>query len=141
MIRIEIPIKMPTLNDFVEASKVVRGRWNKANAMKSEYQQKIYYYLCKLPVLKPPIRIHFIWVEKNKRRDLDNVSAVGRKFILDTLQICGKLKNDNPNYCVDYWDTFRVGSEYKVIMEIEENVKEWGTCWTSTIINSTGTME
>ena len=120
MIKVEVPLKMPTLNDFIEASKIVRGRWNKANAMKSEYQQKIYYYVCRIPELKPPIRIKYTWIEINKRRDLDNVSAIGRKFILDTLQICGKLKNDNPNFVIESRDIFELGSSYKVVMEIYE---------------------
>ena len=120
MIKVKIPIKMPTLNDFIDACKVQRGRWNKGNQMKQEFQQELYYYLCKLPVFKKPIKIHFTWIEKNKRRDLDNVSAVGKKFILDTLQLCGKLKNDNLNYFVGDTDEVMYDKEYGVILSIEE---------------------
>ena len=88
--------------------------------MKQECQQELYYYLCKLPQFKKPIKIHFTWIEKNKRRDLDNISAVGRKFILDTLQICGKLKNDNLNYVVGFTDGFEIGKENGIVVEIEE---------------------
>lgn len=120
MIKVEIPMKMPSLNEFIRASTLTRGKWNKGNQMKSDYQQELYYYLCRLPVIKPPIKVHFTWVEKNKKRDLDNISAVGKKFIMDTLQICGKLENDNPKCVVGYSDEFEIGNEYKVIMEIEE---------------------
>ena len=89
-----------------------------------DYQKTLYYYLCKLPELKPPIDITYIWIEKNKRRDLDNVSAIGRKFILDTLQLCGKLKNDNLNYVVGSRDKAAFGDEYGVILEIEEVVED-----------------
>lgn len=80
----------------------------------------MYYYLCKLPVFKRPIKIHFTWIEKNKRRDLDNISAIGRKFILDTLQLCGKLKNDNLNYVVGFSDEVEFDKTNGVILEIEE---------------------
>lgn len=118
-----IPIKFPTLNDFIDACKIQRGRWNKGNQMKQEFQQTLYFYLCKLPELKTPVSITFVWIEKNKRRDLDNVSAVGRKFILDTLQLCGKLKNDNLNYVVDLHDKVKFGDNYGVILEIEEGAE------------------
>ena len=88
--------------------------------MKQDYQHALYYYLCKLPVFKKPIKIHFTWIEKNKRRDLDNISAVGKKFILDTLQICGKLKNDNLNYVVGFTDDVEFDKENGIIIEIEE---------------------
>jgi Holliday junction resolvase RusA-like endonuclease len=118
-----IPIKFPTLNDFIDACKIQRGRWNKGNQMKQEFQQTLYFYFCKLPELKTPVSITFVWIEKNKRRDLDNVSAVGRKFILDTLQLCGKLKNDNLNYVIDLHDKVKFGDNYGVILEIEEGTE------------------
>ena len=90
------------------------------NQIKQECQQELYYYLCKLPVFKKPIKIHFTWIETSKRRDLDNISAIGRKFILDTLQICGKLKNDNLNYVVGFSDQVEFDKTNGVIMEIEE---------------------
>ena len=93
------------------------------NKMKQDFQHQLYYYLCKLPVLKPPIIIHFTWLEKNKRRDLDNISAVGRKFILDTLQLCEKIPNDNLNYVVGFSDRYEKSEEYGVVMEIEEGVE------------------
>lgn len=88
--------------------------------MKQDCQQTLYYYLCKLPVFTKPIKIHFTWIEKNKRRDLDNISAVGKKFILDTLQMCGKLKNDNLNYVVGFSDQVEFDKYYGIIIEIEE---------------------
>lgn len=123
MIKVKIPMKMPTLNDFIDACKIQRGSWNKGNSIKQSYQQQLYYYLYNLPVLKPPVRIHFVWIEKNKRRDLDNVSAIGRKFILDTLQLAGKLKNDNLNYVVGLSDGVMFDSDYGVIIEITEEAK------------------
>lgn len=76
--------------------------------------------MCKLPVFTKPIKIHFIWIETSKRRDLDNISAVGRKFILDTMQKCGKIKNDNLNYVVDLHDSAVIDKQNGIILEIEE---------------------
>lgn len=108
------------LNDYIDACKIQRGRWNKGNQIKQECQKELYFYLCKLPVFKKPIKIHFTWIETSKRRDLDNISAIGRKFILDTLQLCGKLKNDNLNYVVGFSDQVEFDKTNGVIMEIEE---------------------
>ena len=120
MIKVKIPIKMPSLNEYIYACKIQRGYWNLGNQMKHDIQEELYNYLYKLPKLQKPIRVHFTWVEKNKRRDLDNISAAGHKFILDALQMCGRLKNDNLNYIVGLSDDYIIGNDYAVIMEIEE---------------------
>ena len=39
---------------------------------------------------------------------------------MDTLQLCGKIKNDNLNYVVGYSDDVMFGKENGVIVEIEE---------------------
>lgn len=124
MIKCKIPMKFPSLNEFISKSKIQRGSWNAGNKMKQDFQQQLYYYLCKLPAFKKPIKIHFIWLEVNKRRDLDNISAVGRKFILDTMQLCKKIKNDNLNYVVGLSDAYMISQDYGVIMEIEEITDE-----------------
>lgn len=120
MIKIKIPVKVPTLNEFLSASHIQRGSWNAGNKIKQDCQRELYYYLCKLPVFTKPIILHFTWVEKNKRRDLDNISAVGKKFILDTLQQCGKIKNDNLNYVVGFTDKVAYDKNYGIIIEFEE---------------------
>ena len=42
--------------------------------MKKQVQSDIGWYINKLPAFDKPIKIHFTWVEANKRRDLDNVA-------------------------------------------------------------------
>ena len=55
--------------------------------------------LCKLGMLKvrdwriDKAKIVFRWIEPNRRRDKDNV-AFAKKFILDSLQEVGIIKND-----------------------------------------------
>ena len=87
--------------------------------MKKQVQEDISWYIIRLPKFENPVKIHFHWIEGNKRRDYDNVSA-GKKFILDALVECGKLKDDNRKCVVAFSDTFEYGKEFKVILTIEE---------------------
>ena len=57
--------------------------------------------------------------EEIRRRDPDNV-RFGVKFILDALQKCGKLKNDNSSYIAGFQDAYEYGKGQGVMIEIEE---------------------
>lgn len=121
MDKIEIPFRLPSCNEFIKASKVIKGKWNAGNQMKQDVQNDIMWYINKLPKYERPVKIHFHWVEENKKRDLDNVSFA-KKFILDSLVKAGKLKNDNRNYVAGFTDTFEYAGESKVVLEIEEEL-------------------
>ena len=116
MIRLDIPMKLPSLNEYVNEC-----RKNKfaGSTMKKQVQSDIGWYINKLPKFDKPIKISFTWVEANKRRDYDNI-CFAKKFILDAMQECGKLENDNRKWVVGFTDSFELGEEYKVILEIEE---------------------
>jgi len=116
MIRVEIPMKLPSLNEYVNAC---RTNKYKASSMKNNVENDIAYFINKLPQFTKPITVHFTWIEANKKRDLDNV-CFAKKFILDAMQKCGKLENDNRKWVVGFIDSFEIGNEYKVILEIEE---------------------
>lgn len=111
----EIPLKLPSLNEYV---RVCRTNPYKASAFVKDVENDIGVFLARLPVFER-VKIHFHWVECNKRRDLDNV-AFSKKFILDALVKCGKLKDDNRKVVTAFTDTFEYGAESKVILEIEE---------------------
>ena len=87
--------------------------------MKKNVEKDIGWYINLLPNYQKPIKIHFHWVEENKRRDLDNV-CFAKKFILDSMIKAGKLKDDNRNYVVGFEDSFEYAKESKVILEIME---------------------
>ena len=87
--------------------------------MKKTVDSDIAYYINQLPKYDRPVKIHFIWVEENKRRDLDNV-CFAKKFILDSMVKAGKLKDDNRNYVVGFEDSFKYDKESKVILEVKE---------------------
>lgn len=120
MYRVTIPMKLPSLNEYISACKIKHGNWNKGNDMKQTTQAEMIYYLRSLPKFQKPIKIKFIWVStKSDRRDLDNI-AFGKKFILDALQQAGRLSNDNRKHVIGFTDEFIYGNEYQVILEIEE---------------------
>ena len=114
--RIEIPMKLPSLNDYIR--KINSNRYV-GNSMKKNIENDIMYFINRLPVFDKPIKIKFTWVEANKKRDLDNICSA-KKFILDAMQKAGKLKNDNRKWVVGFTDEFEYGKEYKVILDIEE---------------------
>jgi Holliday junction resolvase RusA-like endonuclease len=123
MIRVEIQAKLPSCNNYINANR--NNRYLGAS-MKRKTEELIYYYIKDLPVFDKPIKINFIWVEENKRRDLDNI-CFAKKFILDALVKAGKLKDDNRNNVYAFTDTFRYEDTTKVILEIEEGGIDAGT--------------
>lgn len=114
--RVEIPLKMPSLNTYINACR--RNRYYAAK-MKSELENDIIVYVSKLPKFDKPIKISFCWIENNKRRDLDNVSS-SKKFILDAMVKCRVLTDDNRKCVTAFTDTFEYSKEAKVILTIEE---------------------
>ena len=119
MNKIEIPFRLPSLNEYIKASKVIKGKWNAGNQMKQDVQEDIMAYLNKMPKYEKPIRIHFHWVEENKRRDLDNV-CFAKKFILDALVQAGVLADDNRKIVTNFTDSFEYADKSRVIVELEE---------------------
>ena len=112
----EIPLKLPSLNDYINACRTNRF---KAAKMKANYEDDIGMFLARLPRFEKPVTIEFHWVEGSKRRDLDNV-CFAKKFILDALVKCGKLKDDNRRCVTGFVDRFSYGQETKVILTIRE---------------------
>lgn len=114
--KLTIPLKLPSLNEYINECRKNRYAGGK---MKRQVETDIMWFLKKLPVYEKPIKIHFHWIEDNKRRDLDNV-AFGKKFILDSMVKAGRLKDDNRRYVTGFTDTFEYGKEAKVIIEVTE---------------------
>lgn len=86
---------LPNLNDIIAAAKVRKGAWSKYQDMKATYgglcKQEI--KAAKLKPYKGPVKLLFVWMEKNRKRDKDNVTA-GMKFVLDALVAQQILSND-----------------------------------------------
>lgn len=112
----EIDMKLPSLNEYINECRLNRYAGAK---MKADIESRIAVYLQDMPLFKNPIKIHFHWIEGNKRRDLDNI-CFAKKFILDAMVKCKKLKDDNRKCVTAFTDTFSYGKETKVILQIEE---------------------
>lgn len=62
----------------------------------------------------------YCWYEKNRRRDLDNISSFGRKVIQDALVKSGVLKNDGWKEIISFSDEFYVDPDNpRIEVEIE----------------------
>lgn len=108
--------RLPGLNDYVNACRTNRFA---AAKMKKDCEDLISYYIKNsvMETYTEPVRLRFSWFEKNTRRDKDNV-AFAKKFILDALQKCGVLQNDNWRGVLGFTDEFYCDKEYPRI-EVE----------------------
>ena len=111
-----IDMKLPSLNDYI---RVCRTNKYMASKYKKDIEEQIHLFLLKMPKYDKPIKIHFTWIEGNKKRDLDNI-CFAKKFILDAMVKYGHLKDDNRNYVYAFTDSFEYGKDTKIILEIEE---------------------
>lgn len=111
-----LPFKMPSLNEYINECRTNRYQGAK---IKRTYEEMIGWYIKPLPIIKTPIIAKFKWVEGNKKRDYDNV-AFAKKFILDALVKCGKLKDDNRKYVTGFTDEFEKGDSFKVVVTLCE---------------------
>jgi Holliday junction resolvase RusA-like endonuclease len=114
--RIEIPMKLPSLNTYINECR--KNRYAGAK-FKNDLERDISFFIGSLPRIEKPIKIAFEWVEENRKRDIDNLSFA-KKFILDAMVKAGVLENDNRKHVTAFTDTFSYGKEAKVIMWIEE---------------------
>lgn len=113
--------RLAGMNDFINAQ-----RKNKyAGAEFKCSQQEIVAHEIRRQLhgvkIRRPVRISYIWIERDKRRDLDNVSGFGHKVVQDALVQCKVLKNDGWAEIVGYRDYFEVDKERpRVVVSIEE---------------------
>lgn len=103
-----IPTRLNNLNDYITADRTNRY---KGAAMKARNEA-----LVKVAIkqqmrsirIERPVYMEYTWYERNKRRDLDNISSFGRKVIQDALVQTSVLVNDGWNEIVGFSDQFYV---------------------------------
>lgn len=99
---------LPGLNEYIEAE---RGNRFQGAKMKRVWGEKIMWQArrdlgrVKIPC---PVVMHYTWYEKDRRRDMDNISAFGRKVIQDALVKGGWLPNDGWAQIAGFTDEFKV---------------------------------
>ena len=102
MITVDLPFRLPGANEYTNACRRNRFAGGK---VKADYTQAVALYFRGLPPVTEPVKVRFIWHERTRRRDKDNV-AFGKKFILDGMQAAGFLPNDNNRWVVGFEDCF-----------------------------------
>lgn len=113
-----IPGPLPALNDYI--GKDTRFSYN---ADKKQWANTIHFHVRQqhlVPMQRVSLR--WTWYEKDRRRDPDNFSAVGKKFILDALKSSGIIPNDGWKHMRPSWeDGWEVNKEAPgVMVEMEE---------------------
>lgn len=96
MTELWIPGPLPGLNELLRAAKSGHGKGNAYSRLKADWGTTVITH-AKAARLKPmdgPVTVSFVWREKNKRRDIDNVAGGGTKLVLDGLVKAGILAGD-----------------------------------------------
>lgn len=102
--------RLSSLNEYVAAE---RSNRYKGAKMKADNEKIIFVAIrqCMRGVrIEKPVHMDYLWVEKNKRRDHDNV-AFARKFVQDALVNAGVLKDDGWDEIVGFSDRFEVDKD------------------------------
>lgn len=118
--KVVIPFVLPGLNDYIR--ELDKNR-HKGAKLKKDCQNAVRMALKRQIKrrLKEPVTMYYTWVEKDRRRDKDNVSAFGRKIIQDALVCMGALQNDGWSNVEGFSDSFRVDKKRpRIEIEIEE---------------------
>jgi len=106
----------PGMNEIVGSAR--RNKYGSAQ-QKKIHTDRVVWLAKNLQPIKKPADFLFSWVEKNKRRDPDNIMA-GQKFIFDGLVTAGILQNDGWSYVKSISHLFEVGEMDGVMVEIVE---------------------
>lgn len=118
-IKITIPARLPSLNDYVLACR--------SNKFDGAHMKRDTEDIC-IPFIRIALRnkkldrigLTFRWLEKNRKRDKDNI-CFAKKFILDGMQKAGILQNDGWKQIEYFKDEFDVDKDNpRVEILIEE---------------------
>jgi Holliday junction resolvase RusA-like endonuclease len=117
--RLVIRGRMPGLNEYVRAERTsryeaarIKREWTELAGIEAARQG--------LPPFDGPVEVSFLWVEPNRRRDLDNV-AFAKKFVLDGLVRAGVIPDDSPRHVVGLSDRFAYdGRDPRVEVEVRD---------------------
>ena len=106
-VKIVIPFTLPGLNDYIAAERVHR---QKAAKMKRYWQEAVILAVRRQMRggIPEPCYMHYRWIERDRRRDKDNISSFGRKVIQDALVRMKVLRNDGWNNIEGFSDEFEV---------------------------------
>lgn len=112
MTKLWVPGPLPGLNELIGAAKSGRGKGNAYSRLKHSWTDTVILLARSARIPKQDrVRLHFLWMERDRRRDPDNIAAGGRKLVLDGLVAAGVLPGDGWAHVVSWSDTFAVGAK------------------------------
>ena len=100
--------RLPSLNQTLKIPKYAYFQSRRRQILKQNIQMWI--LGAGVPQFLHPVKIHFRWVEKNRRRDFDNIRA-GAKTILDALVKQQRIVNDSQKWLTQVTDTYDLDKE------------------------------
>ncbi len=106
-----IPGTLNNLNNYIAAERANRHKGAKMKASNESIVVAAVWQCMRGVQIDKPVFMEYTWVEKNRRRDLDNISSFGRKVIQDALVAAGVLKDDGWKYVVGFSDRFQVDKD------------------------------
>lgn len=107
-VKIVVPGKFGTLNEFIDANRRGRGNWNKGNDMKRNDQRVVYHYLPRGVRFDKRVFLEYHFFEPSARRDKDNVSGYFHKIFQDALVQKGIIQNDGWKDIEGWTDRFDI---------------------------------
>lgn len=105
-----VPGPLPGMNELIAAAKGSGGRGAAYARIKDEWTTTVWAYAkaARLPKFPGRVVLSFRWLERDRRRDPDNVAAGGRKLVLDGLVTAGVLRGDGWRFVQSWRDSFDV---------------------------------
>lgn len=104
----EIPGKLPTLNQYVDAER--SNRFYAAKVKRQAQAEVRTAIAAGAPSFKGAVAVWIYWVRPDMRSDKDNV-AFAKKFVLDALQEAGVIRKDSWKLCTPYDIGFAVNKD------------------------------
>lgn len=111
--------RFPSLNEYVEAER--RNRFAGAKMKRRETERaRLAAASSGMPAFTGCVTVRFLWIEPNRRRDLDNV-AFAKKFVLDGMVAAGVIEGDGQSHVVGLADFFEVDpARPRVMVEVRD---------------------
>ena len=111
VLRFFVPGPLPGLNEVLASAKGYGGRGFGYAKLKRQWTQTIALHILAAGIKHVDrARFEFRWVERDRKRDPDNVAAGGRKLCLDSLVLAKVLNNDGWGQVLGWTDSFEVGA-------------------------------
>lgn len=103
--------RLNNLNDYISAERTSRYKGADMKARNEALVKIAIKQQMRGIRIEKPVYMEYRWYEKNRRRDLDNISSFGRKVIQDSLVQTHVLQNDGWKEIIGFSDDFFVDAD------------------------------